>query len=252
MHDSMGGPRGVFFLQFAWSFCDSGANKNVSKAEAEYLIEIPRYFAESHLYLGNPMVKMSKENKKIFECQVCKRELFVTPNQFFNHHQYHRKNFQCNICQKTFPIKALLEKHMKDAHNTQDEIALEGEKIKYEYTKCDICDEQLSKNSIKHHKAMSHGDGKCLQCEFCNKTFSSKAVLMKHKKGAHSQDKPYKCEICGKGFPFSERLSRHINGIHEKIKRFKCELCEKSFFAKKDLERHVFIHSKLKPYQCET
>ena len=101
---------------------------------------------------------MSNESKKNFECQICKRELFATAQQFFNHYQYHCKNFQCDICQQTFQISAILDKHIKDAHNTQ---------------------------------VMSHGDGSSYQCEFCDKTFGNIIGLKKHKKGVHSQNKPY-------------------------------------------------------------
>ena len=82
---------------------------------------------------------MSNENKKNFECQICKTELPVSPQQFLKHYQNHSKNFHCNICQKTFPTHAVLEKHMNSAHVTQSKVKSESEKKKYEDLVSQLC-----------------------------------------------------------------------------------------------------------------
>ena len=76
-----------------------------------------------------------------------------------------------------------------DNFKPENEVKSESEKKKYEYLKCDICDEKLSRTRIKEHIAMSHGDGKYFQCEFCNKTFKTMQCLMRHQTEAHSQSK---------------------------------------------------------------
>ena len=98
-------------------------------------------------------------------------------------------NTQCNICDKNFKTKNLLQKHLINIHDEE----------KGKMNKCDICYKVL-KGSLKFHKNR-----------------------------VHQKKKPSNCESCGKSFPCVENLKRHIYTVHEGHKDYKCESCGKSF-----------------------
>ena len=185
---------------------------------------------------------------------VCKKELFATPRQFFNHQKRHDKTYQCNICQKTFKTSVYLEQHMKRSHVTKNIVQLESENKNYEYLKCDICDEKLSKHCMKQHVAKIHGYIKSFQCEFCNKTISTVEGLTNHITRVHEKSKPHQCELCQKAFADNAKMKDHIRLVHNTRKRFNCDDCGKSYTSKRNLDDHnktIHLNDKFKCNLCE-
>lgn len=95
------------------------------------------------------------------------------------------------------------------------------------------------------------GDQQNIQCQLCNKMFTSKTAFQAHQRN-HSKesDDPYRCNICAKTFAVPARLTRHYR-THTGEKPFRCEFCNKSFSVKENLSVHRRIHTKERPYKCE-
>ncbi|XP_018335125.1 zinc finger protein 771-like [Agrilus planipennis] len=94
-------------------------------------------------------------------------------------------------------------------------------------------------------------DHENVQCQICDKVFSSKVALQTHQR-THSKETedPYRCNMCSKTFAVPARLTRHYR-THTGEKPFKCEFCNKSFSVKENLSVHRRIHTKERPYKCD-
>ena len=56
---------------------------------------------------------------------------------------------------------------------------------------------------------------------------------------------------CGKEYASKFNLKRHVQVFHHRNKQVKCDICNKYFRVKQNLIEHSFIHSGIKPYECE-
>jgi len=76
----------------------------------------------------------------------------------------------CSLCNKSYSSSNNCQKHLQ---------------IHLGKTTCTVCNLVLAnRNSLLSHMERKHPQGTS-QCEFCNKTFSSKPVLDEHKKKWH-------------------------------------------------------------------
>lgn len=75
---------------------------------------------------------------------------------------------------------------------------------------------------------------KDFQCDICQKTYSSKAVLKKHKK-IHGE---FRCSKCSRGFKTKQELEKHVK-LHSGYRPFSCMLCPNSFSEENSLKTHL-------------
>ncbi|KAL0280423.1 UNVERIFIED_CONTAM: hypothetical protein PYX00_001718 [Menopon gallinae] len=172
--------------------------------------------------------------------------------------------FSCNKCEKKFPIKSLLIRHVSLKHDSR-----------YNFV-CTICRKGFGKNSDLKTHLRSHSDSKPYNCTKCNNSYKSLSNLNQHMK-VHSSIKALECNICNKQFTRNDSLKDHLNQ-HTGNKPYKCTTCWKTFanrinynnhtkrhsgtlkqtpcpicgklFAK-GLKDHLISHSGQKPYSCK-
>merc|ERR1719318_1802523 len=114
----------------------------------------------------------------------------------------------CNICEKQFTRKDVLQKHQKIVH-------------------------QIEKRRVTL-PGINDGD-RFFDCHICEKIFKEKFVLNRHLETVHNDNcAKYQCNECEKQFKRKDHLQKHIK-THIKII---CETCLKQFKSKDGLKAH--------------
>ncbi|XP_053666975.1 uncharacterized protein LOC128716079 [Anopheles marshallii] len=144
--------------------------------------------------------------------------------------------FPCTECQKTYPLKQLLDIHLL-SHKRERNFP------------CDQCEKRFfSKYDLAKHTATHTGERPYI-CVICRASFSRSTLLTRHQT-KHKDEPKHVCKFCDRTFLALDELNKHIEN-HEKIRPFKCALCPKRFAYKQGLERHEVVHKEKLPYQCE-
>lgn len=144
--------------------------------------------------------------------------------------------FPCNQCERTFPLKQLLELHMTN-HNRERSF------------QCGVCSKSFySKYDLGKHVTIHTGE-KPYQCVVCKKCFSRSTLLFRHEK-VHTDQPKFLCDHCDRAFLSLDELNKHAE-THRKFRPFQCDVCPKSFAFKQGLERHKVIHATDQPFPCE-
>uniref|UniRef100_A0A182LV92 Protein krueppel n=1 Tax=Anopheles culicifacies TaxID=139723 RepID=A0A182LV92_9DIPT len=144
--------------------------------------------------------------------------------------------FPCTECQKTYPLKQLLDIHLL------------SHKRERKYP-CDQCEKRFfSKYDLAKHSATHTGERPYI-CVICRASFSRSTLLTRHQ-AKHKDEPKHVCKFCERTFLSLDELNKHIEN-HEKNRPFKCALCPKRFAYKQGLERHEVVHKEKLPYQCE-
>ncbi|KAJ8007818.1 hypothetical protein DPEC_G00098150 [Dallia pectoralis] len=141
---------------------------------------------------------------------------------------------RCHDCDKTFALKADLQRHVTFAKKRLSECRF-----------CKRCYDSSCK--LKTHIYLCHNGKPCI-CPFCGKTFKQKGNLSRHM-SVHRGEKPFSCLDCGKRFTRKEHLTKHRQ-THSGEKPFSCSECGKHFNRKEQLKKHVHIHKGEKPFSC--
>ncbi|KAF7270570.1 hypothetical protein GWI33_016461 [Rhynchophorus ferrugineus] len=84
-----------------------------------------------------------------------------------------------------------------------------------------------------------------VQCDVCNKMYSSKDVLRKHKKKIHGSNK-FPCIKCDKSYGDFKELNNHLKKNHTGLRPYYCPHCPNSFGEEHSLKTHIKrIHQSL-------
>ena len=186
-----------------------------------------------------------------------------------NHDDRNDELIKCEICEKVFKTKILLENHFetdnaeyvncnnfaKTIENETDnekerpedfDLHLDEEEKYGSEHKCETCGKLFSSiQMLKKHIYTVHEGQKDHKCDSCDKTFKTLHILEKHLHTIHDGYKDYKCESCGKSFSQLVHLQTHIMITHDGSKGQKCDVCSKSFFTKTLLKQHIKkVHNK--------
>lgn len=76
---------------------------------------------------------------------------------------------------------------------------------------------------------------KKFECNYCQKTYTTKAVLRKHQK-RHKKD--FQCPNCDKQFDSQHVLDKHVK-LHSGYRPFSCTNCANSFSEERSLKTHM-------------
>lgn len=195
------------------------------------------------------------------------------------------KNYQCNICNKSFKKSSTLRDH-QNIHTQQKPYS------------CSVCSRAFSfETSLISHIKL-HNNIKEHKCSYCGKMFARRRNMQCHERLVHVKEKPFMCSTCGKTYTDSTCFKKHIanhqtpqqvksanttkavqaqpripktkikkliSPSHEEAgakkprqrrntgpKKHKCDLCDKMFARRRNVLHHMtYTHNNLKPHECQ-
>lgn len=104
---------------------------------------------------------------------------------------------------------------------------------------CEYCDKRFTtRQSYKSHQKKSHGVKKW-SCEFCGRCFAERGTLTNHRR-THTKETPFSCELCGRRFSHRATLLNHKK-THSDTKEHQCTHCQKKFHRKSNMNRHIQV-----------
>jgi len=175
-----------------------------------------------------------------FKCKICSKG-FKSKMYLDLHSKTHNKVHECNICNKTFPLKTNLKKHKMEVHENLRAF------------ECQICGKKFNRIYIlkSHQKLHDRNRPKPLKCQRCDFATDAQRNFNIHKKSHERQDKkfaemknPIKCEKCPTFCKDKIALCDHMRKVHP-TKLFQCDLCAKFFKIKRDFVKHMIFHIKI-------
>ncbi|KAB0800398.1 hypothetical protein PPYR_06138, partial [Photinus pyralis] len=185
----------------------------------------------------NPILKVPQVETDVFPCPQCERS-FPLKQLLEIHLQNHRRerSFGCDECGRKFFTKYDLGKHIL-THSSLKPFS------------CVVCNKTFSRESLLHRHEKIHIDVPKYLCTFCDRTFLTREDLDMHSE-KHKKKRPFACRLCNKSFVFKQGLERH-ELTHADQKPHKCNYCEASFTSPIKLTRHITSHAGLRPYPCK-
>ena len=164
------------------------ASSSSEEADAEYIeasVELHHHTCSMCDFKSLSEAKLSFHLKTHHICKICGENFHGVNSKrdykrHIKKHQQPVNSYTCSGCDKKFSKAWLLNRHIKEVHNSLPKI-----KDKYKCSKCD-------------------------------KFFQFKSKLNDHFQSAHKpkEKKVYTCTICKKEFSFRCRLNRHMQLIH--------------------------------------
>lgn len=117
-------------------------------------------------------------------------------NHCYSVHREKKAIVTCEICGKSFSVKANFEKHMLSHSDKSERLA--------QRKQCEHCGEWLmTKSGIYYHEQI-HTSG-IQKCEQCHMELQNKIALLSHIRKYH-RERNHKCGYCDKSFPVSSEL----------------------------------------------
>ena len=231
-----------------------------------FISELFQHLAEIHQDLD------SRE----LQCTTCDKWL-GSKQKLQNHMRTHtgERPYNCDFCPKTFFSENSMYSHRRDSHRAEweankDQIKarskVEGRrKISAAWAKrkgnsgeATILDEATG--MINHN---------LFKCDFCEKAYTTKKVMLTHQKEAHGDELREKqmkrkrnidewtsanpCAQCGMNFPLQSALNEHLAQVHEdpSAMELQCTDCKKWFGTKVMLTDHKRSHTGERPFKCD-
>ena len=234
--------RRLHSIKFNCDQCDKsfGYNKDLNRHKrnvhcvAEYqCMECKKFFKTQRSL--NVHGQVHQENKEAFACQVCDKHYstkYVLDNHVKSEHMGMKKSFMCPICGKSFTQKTSYRQHANVHAGIRPYV-------------CDVCGKSFSyENALKAHKFI-HNEVRQFQCQICDKRFLHKNSLRIHG-NVHKESHNHMCTQCGLKFTQKQSLVRHER-IHSGAKPYSCTICQKSFRDASIIRRHIIMTHKKDP-----
>jgi len=143
--------------------------------------------------------------KKPCMCHICGKR-YANMKALKKHQLIHPEivfDWQCRICNKTFPYKITMSRHLK-LHA--------GEKL----FKCENCQKRFETRYALVQHVKLHKNDVPFRCGTCQKPFLKAAEYMRHVR-AHTGEKPFACAVCDKAFTTKTSFVKHSQKKHNII-----------------------------------
>ena len=184
------------------------------------------------------LIQKAEQGDKNFNCELCEKS-FVNNAGLKAHVTYVHEGikYECDVCQKIFQNPLYLKRHVKNSHDIKD---------------FNRCKQYLKETIPRKKRELKEKNKKIYTCEICSKTFPYRALLSKHVKNVHEGVKEYQCDTCGKEFKSKGGLETHQLLHDTQRENYKCEICGKNFVTKVGHAQHIVnVHEDSKKYPCD-
>ncbi|XP_076223401.1 uncharacterized protein LOC116434805 isoform X2 [Nomia melanderi] len=215
----------------------------------------------------------STSESQDLKCKVCQKQ-YMKLGHLKNHMKSHAKGkkFECNLCNKTFHVLSLYEKHTRQSHrqnklhtlnrtrrskNLSQEETVSSTKsselnnssdVNLDETEFNVTEESPKASKrlclLKERKKVAsekvNNGEPSLECTYCKQKFNFPSVLKRHMR-SHTNERPYICEICNKSFKQLGHLSQH-SLTHKDYRSFHCAVCGIKFDSLGSLKVHTQTH----------
>lgn len=148
------------------------------------------------------IVEPVRYEKKPCPCTICGKR-YANPKALKKHQLIHPEvvfDWQCRICNKTFPYKITMSRHLK-LHA--------GEKL----FKCENCQKRFETRYALVQHVKLHKSDVPFRCEMCEKPFLKHAEFLRHIR-THTGEKPFPCNYCDKAFTTRASFVKHSEKKH--------------------------------------
>lgn len=236
-------------------------------------------------YLRNEMAYQkhvsSMHSNEVIECKLCiKSFAYFKTQDAYNRHfaRKHEGKWNCMYCkyENNFRLKISLHSHIRTHHKNEliecshsrcaNFFKNEAEKSEHEIAvhasradeiECEICKVKVELPHINEHMRQFHnrsrarnGTGDKTSCCYCQKSFQTKAAVMRHVKEYHKNIETFKCDTCKLYLESLELKKKHYEKKHRGT--FTCLYCSSwSCTVISNLRRHLREKHKGEVIQCK-
>lgn len=234
---------------------------------------------EDQTVIGNTINPCTVDDQDL-KCKICQKQ-YMKLGHLKNHMRTHMKGkkMDCMLCDKTFHVLSLYQKHMRQSHE-QDGLSTLSRTRRKKDSSLSVSNEETSDGKTSTNKsnclpetnsntqsnistectkntrstnlsrerrkvltdnriAKANGDP-TLECTYCKQKFNFPSVLKRHMR-SHTNERPYICKVCNKSFKQLGHLSQH-SLTHKDYRSFQCAVCAIKFESLDSLKVHSQYH----------
>uniref|UniRef100_A0A1I8MAP5 Zinc finger protein Xfin n=1 Tax=Musca domestica TaxID=7370 RepID=A0A1I8MAP5_MUSDO len=189
----------------------------------------------------NIELKSDSEIKKtgiVYPCKECKQHFktLISLTEHISKDHPEMQKYQCNQCEKTFVLHAMLQEHLNRHRGIENFI-------------CVFCEKVLHNKAALEDHMRSYNMANQFLCTECGKTLTSASNLSQHME-RHSGKKKYACTQCPGRFKCRVDLYNH-SLTHRNVKPYVCDVCGSRYTRGTTLRLHKLNHTGEKPYKCD-
>lgn len=121
-----------------------------------------------------------------YQCKFCPKT-FAAASSLWSHNKLHTQDRQhkCSVCDKTFA-----HKFMRDRHNREQHLPNTDPQRYFECTKCDL--KFITHRQMCYHRAIHKNKTETFTCDYCQRQFKSRSILVDHMQKLHERRKKMK------------------------------------------------------------